>query len=207
MRCGGPSWRCVAGRQLSKGQWPNHAGEDGGRERPQPALSERGHRLAWLLVPPGFTWGFLGTVNVPSWVRRARRCTGAARSGGAGWWPQTPLDRWVVVQSGLRVWVDPTGCEAPHSSRWRLWISGSSRSLRKKERAGVTPSHWLRGRQITRSLAAGSVAWQQRRRGRGGRPPRQGHPCLASPARLPARGALRGGEGREILEALVVGQV
>lgn len=158
MRCGGPRWRCVAGRQLSKGQWPNHAGEDGGREGPQPALSECCHRLAWCLVPPGFTWGFLGPVNVRSWVRRACRCTGSVGSGGEGWWLQAPLDLRAVVQSGLRVWVDLAGCEATLSSRWRLRISGSSQNLRKKERAGVTSSHWLRGLQITRSLAAGSVA-------------------------------------------------
>lgn len=70
---------------------------------------------------------------------------------------------------------------------------GGRCSPRKRELDGATPSHWLRGRQITRSRTAASAARQRRRGGRARRPPRQGHPRPAS--RQPAGPSGRTREG------------
>lgn len=133
-----PSWRCVAWRQISKRQRPNHAGEDGGRERPQPALSERVHRLVRPLVPSGFAWGFLGAANVRSWGRRGCRCTGTARSCGAGWLRSAALSpagsadcapKWAPCVGGIG-WLRSTS--QLHSSRWRLRISWEAAGASEK---------------------------------------------------------------------------
>lgn len=64
---------------------------------------------------------------------------------------------------------------------------GKQQEPQKKERAGVTPSYWLRGLQITRLpdplLGNGAAG------GGAGDHPGRATPSLASPARLPARGA------------------
>lgn len=135
-----PSWRCEAWRQLSKRQRPNHAGEDGGRERPQPALSERVHRLVRPLVRSGFAWGFLGTTNVQSWGRRGCRCTGAARSCGAGWRRSATLSPAGSVDRAPK-WAPRVGGTGWLKSTSQLKVatadlSGSSRSLRKRSGPG-----------------------------------------------------------------------
>ena len=83
---------------------------------------------------------------------------------------------------------------------WRPQYRGGVCSPRKRERAGATPSHWLSLPQITRSLAAGSAARQQRRGG-AGRETTQAGPPFALLPRPRVRLALGEEEGgREILE-------
>lgn len=77
---------------------------------------------------------------------------------------------------------------------WRPQCRGGVCSPRKRERAGATPSHWLSLPQITRSLAAGSAARQQRREG-AGRETTQAGPPSASLPRPGVRRALGEEEG------------
>lgn len=68
--CCGSSWGCVVWGQLPEGRRPSHAGGNGGRGRPQPALSGSPHRLAWISCTAG-----------PG-VRVQQRCLGAGVGEG-----------------------------------------------------------------------------------------------------------------------------
>lgn len=107
----------------------------------------------------GFTWGFLGAVNVRPVVGEApvqtqRSCPeqmgGMAAPSPAGsvgcgpkWVPRVGGNGWLGSTSQLKV--------ATVDLR-------KQREPKKKERDGATPSHWLRGPQITRRPAAWFVA-------------------------------------------------